>query len=804
MKLNSSATRLTFDASDVNLPVRGILFAKWSNMGKLMPRFMNFWSSRFVRSTAIASSVFVVFAVSGADASERRVAFVVGNSDYQSVAKLPNPKNDAEAVAAALKRQGFEVVSAIDIDRQDFDKAFEKFVRSMDKADLSVFYYSGHGIQVNGENRIIPVDAKLTSPSDLEVETVSVQTIMSYMQSNSKVQLVYLDSCRNNPFPSQSYLVGPEKQTAAAGVGLAPLANSLGSLVAFSTQPGSIAIDGSGDKSPFTESMLRHSFRVGVDAEKALEKVTQEVWEATNNKQKPWLSNTLSQPVYLVKPVIRISALDPANNSSSSGVKIGSASGQSNTAANQPDTSAQIAALLEQAFSKPTRVPIGVGQVAMLDNLPIIRAANGAQIEISAPPKAGVMYLDGKPLGAGDVVDEESLRKITFEPSLGSEDKVQSIELKVSQADSLGTTVDAQVQPFVVTCDAEAGEPLDLQGVGAGKLPNEIDPEKAIPACEDAVQKYPAIARYVYQLGRAKLAGKDVPAALELFNKAAEAGHTRAFDELGNFAVRGIGREQNITEGTRLYKVGSDLGDPYAMLNYGRNLAGGRGVKKDLEGGIRLMNRAVELGHTYAMNALGSMYYYGQGLKENPARGITFYKAAFARGDIYAMRNLGIAYREGKGVKKDITNAFALFKKASDGGHPSAPTDIGAMYFKGDGVKKDMAAAIKWYELGAERGDPWAASNLAWIYSKGPNNLRDLGKAAGYSSLSVALDVYNANSKEKATLKAMSADAKKSAIKNLVVTVGADNVETGADMDSTLVILSRKAWQLRNPRVDLF
>lgn len=216
------------------------------------------------------------------------------------------------------------------------------------------------------------------------------------------------------------------------------------------------------------------------------------------------------------------------------------------------------------------------------------------------------------------------------------------------------------------------------------------------------------------------------------------------------------------------------------------------------------MNRAVEFGHTYAMNALGSMYYYGQGLKENPARGITFYKAAFARGDIYAMRNLGIAYREGKGVKKDITNALALFKKASDGGHPSAPTDIGAMYFKGDGVKKDLAEAIRWYELGAERGDPWAASNLAWIYSKGPNNVRDVGKAAGYSSLSVALDVYNANPKEKAALKAMSADAKKSAIKTLVATFGVDNLETSADMDSTLVILSRKAWQLRNPRVDLF
>ena len=209
----------------------------------------------------------MLFVACSAEAGDRRVAFVVGNGDYKSVAQLPNPKNDADAVAAALKRQGFEVVTAIDIDRVTFDKAFEKFVRSMDNADLSVFYYSGHGIQVNGENRIIPVDAKLANPADLEIETVSVQTIMSYMRTNSKVQLVYLDSCRNNPFPSQSFLVGPEKQVAVAGVGLAPLANSLGSLVAFSTQPGAVAVDGTGDKSPFTESMLRHSFKLGVDAQ---------------------------------------------------------------------------------------------------------------------------------------------------------------------------------------------------------------------------------------------------------------------------------------------------------------------------------------------------------------------------------------------------------------------------------------------------------------------------------------------------------------------------------------------------------
>jgi TPR repeat protein len=747
----------------------------------------------------------VLAVTGGAHAAERRVAFVVGNSTYETVPQLPNPGNDAQAVAAALKRSGFEVVTALNLDKVRFDEAFERYIRSLAGAELSVFYYSGHGIQVGGENRIIPVDAKLQSAADLEVETVSVRTIMSYMQANSKIQLVFLDSCRNNPFPSTSFLVGPERQVAVSGVGLAPLEGSLGNLIAFSTQPGEVAVDGTGDKSPFTESVLRHSFKLGVDVQTSLAEVTQEVWEATNNRQKPWIRNTLVQPVFLRKPAIRIAAAQPAEQVETPSVKIGSAPAQDSSTSSQQMPS-QFASLLEEVLSKPQRVPIGVGQVAMLGDLPIIRAASNAQVEFSSMPQSGVMYLDGKVLVQGDVVDQDSLRNVTFEPSIGSEKKIQNVELKVSQsavaADA--TVVNGQIEPFVVACDDEAGEPLDLQGVGAGKLPNEIDPETAIPACADAVQKFPGVARYKYQLGRAKLAGKDVAGAIELFNQAAEAGHTRAFNQLGYMAQLGLGRPQDLAEANRLFKVASDLGDPYGMLSYGRNLARGRGVERNVEAGIALLNRSVELGHTYAMNTLGAMYYYGENLKENPKRGLRFYEASLARGDIYAMRNIGIAYLEGKGVKKDTTTALALFKKASEGGHPSAPTDIGAMYFNGNGVKKDLDEAIRWYQLGAERGDLWAASNLAWIYAKGPSSKRDLQKAVQYSSLSIALDSYDSNAKEKAVLKAMPAAAKKKVIKQLVTEVGNANLETASDIDSTLVVLSRKAWQIRNPRLDLF
>ena len=615
--------------------------------------------------------------ISAAEAGERRVAFVIGNSGYQTVPSLPNPKNDAAAVAQALKKSGFEVVSAIDLDRVGFDQAFEKFVRSLAGADMSVFYYSGHGIQVGGDNRIIPTDAQLKSAADLEVETVSVKTIMSYMKSNSKLQLVFLDSCRNNPFPASSFLVGPEKQLLVAGVGLAAQEGALGSLIAFSTQPGAVAIDGQGDQSPFTASMLSHTFKLGIDVKTAMAQVTDDVWKATEQKQKPWSSDSLGQAVFFKRPAVKLAPAETVVASKEPAVKIAAAPSQDAPAVATAPLN-QIAEILSQALSQPRRVPIGVGQVAMLDNFPIVRAAGADQIEVTAVPKAGMLYLDGNPLSEGDVLNGESLRKITFEPVTDSHKKAQQFELKVAgTGGNAATTVTGNIEPFVVECDEEAGEPLDLQGVTVGKLPNEIIPHSAIAACMDAVVKFPTVVRYKFELGRAKLAAKDTTVALSLFKEAADKGYKRAFYELGYMAQNSIGRNQDISAANGLFKIAAEQGDPYGMLAYGRNLSQGRGVAKDLESGIRLLNKSVEMGHTDAMNVLGSMYYNGEGVKMNPQRGVRFFEAGLARDDISSILNLALAYQQGKGVKKDIDKANDLFARASFACHPLAPTDLG-------------------------------------------------------------------------------------------------------------------------------
>ena len=145
-------------------------------------------------------------ALASADTPPRRTAFVVGNATYQNVPVLRNPMNDAEAVAAALRRSGFDVYTALDLNRIAFDAELRKFISSLEGADVSLFYYSGHGLQVGDDNRLIPIDATLKTSVDLEVETVSVRTILQYMQSNSRRQLIFLELLPQQPIPRSAIL----------------------------------------------------------------------------------------------------------------------------------------------------------------------------------------------------------------------------------------------------------------------------------------------------------------------------------------------------------------------------------------------------------------------------------------------------------------------------------------------------------------------------------------------------------------------------------------------------------------------
>jgi uncharacterized caspase-like protein len=230
--------------------------------------------------------------------AERRVALVIGNSAYEHVPQLANPKNDAADMAKKLQELGFEVVVGEDLDLSSMRKTAREFTRKIEGADMALFFYAGHGLQVNGANYMAPVDAQLMSYNDLDYEAFPMDMILAAMERNTKVNLVFLDACRDNPL-AENLARSMGTRSSAVGRGLAKLGSGVGSLIAFATQPGNVALDGDGRNSPFTTALLQHLGTPGQSVTDDLIQVRKEVLDATDGKQVPWDNSSLTGPVVL-------------------------------------------------------------------------------------------------------------------------------------------------------------------------------------------------------------------------------------------------------------------------------------------------------------------------------------------------------------------------------------------------------------------------------------------------------------------------------------------------------------------------
>jgi uncharacterized caspase-like protein len=229
--------------------------------------------------------------------AQKRVALVMGNSAYRHVAKLANPANDAAGMAAALTRLGFEVIEGRDLDKTATEKTIRAFQKSLSGADVALFFYAGHGLQVAGQNYIAPIDATLKAEGDLDFETVPVDLVLKQMERGTKTNLVFLDACRDNPL-ADNLARSMGTRSASVGRGLARVGAGLGTLIAFATQPGSVALDGAGANSPFTAALLKHIERPGIDVGELMIEVRREVLAATNGVQVPWDQSSLTGRFY--------------------------------------------------------------------------------------------------------------------------------------------------------------------------------------------------------------------------------------------------------------------------------------------------------------------------------------------------------------------------------------------------------------------------------------------------------------------------------------------------------------------------
>jgi hypothetical protein len=225
--------------------------------------------------------------------AERRIALVVGNSDYQHVAKLANPKNDAEDLSKQLAALGFEVMGGTDLDRRALVEQLIRFGRAAGTADVALFFYAGHGIQVNEQNYLVPVDAMVEYEAEADISLVSLSGVMQQMERGSKTNLIFLDACRNNPFADQ--LAKSENRSATSiSKGLGRVQSGSGTFIAFATQPDAVASDGTGRNSPFTGALLKHIAAPGQSISDLMIAVRNDVMDATGGKQVPWDSSSLT------------------------------------------------------------------------------------------------------------------------------------------------------------------------------------------------------------------------------------------------------------------------------------------------------------------------------------------------------------------------------------------------------------------------------------------------------------------------------------------------------------------------------
>ncbi|MER9241207.1 caspase family protein [Mesorhizobium sp. M0633] len=827
--------------------------------------------------------------------ADRRVAFVIGNSEYRQFPALKNPARDAEDVSKTFRLAGFEVFVASDLTKLQFEEQFRNYLAAVDGADLAVVYYSGHGFQIGGENFLIPVDASLKQAADIEVQAIKLNDVLEQLRSKSKIQVIILDACRNNPFPRKNYWLRDQLIT-AGNAGLAQVRSSLNTLIAFATEPGAAAYDGAGELSPFSAAFSRRALAPNQEIRTVMAAVRRDVVEATNGLQVPWENSSLIDEVVLMRrsnrpslpPVLEkvvLSGVGPvglglpepidvdggtitlsierppalgrlmldgkpvevgvpiqgkdlphlqmdvpkgvatqeevdmlayATHDDWGGqtqgivvfrVKSGEgaqgeeimASLEAEQKQNVLERGIHITGAAEALENRNFNVPVGVGPVAL--NLDFPTDDPAVSLKVSGYPATGTLSLPDRTLAPDSSLRSGEVDRLRYEPQIGAEATVEvGFEIRADSRSSKPATM--KLSPTVDPCDTAAGEPLDLQGVVPGLLPNEIG-TSAAELCEAAVKAYPAVPRFRYELGRALLAAGKVDEGRTAIEEAAKKGHVRAVFELGYMYATGTGMAVDRAQANALYAAASDKGDPYGMTSWGRALFNGYGVKPDTSKGLDLLLKAAAMGHTYAMNDLAAIFTEGRnGVTADPARAVAFLQAGVQRQDMYSMNLLGRNYLSGQGVEKDPKEALALFQKAIDLGQPYAPGSLARMYRDGVDVERNLAEAQRLFEIGIARGDQFAAFDRAALeLQKGDK--ADQAVAVRFLAFAAALDLRKELPDVQRTLAKFGSKPKTVALKQLHQELKSKIPGSGS-LDTQLVRAARRVWEEANPRRDLF
>ncbi len=239
----------------------------------------------------------------------RRIALVIGNGAYKNAPALPNPPNDARGVAKNLRDIGFEVSEGIDLDKTKLRDTIVAFLRDAAAANLALVFYAGHGMQIDGKNYLVPVDAGFDGSTDFATAMTDMDTILAALDGKLRTNIIVLDACRDNPMAKPAAVAAAEPSrsvkvrsglAAPSSVGGGAMAGA-GTMIAFATAPGQVALDGDGSNSPFSTAFIRHVGTPGLEVQQMMTRVRADVVASTKGKQVPWSNSALIGEVYLTR-----------------------------------------------------------------------------------------------------------------------------------------------------------------------------------------------------------------------------------------------------------------------------------------------------------------------------------------------------------------------------------------------------------------------------------------------------------------------------------------------------------------------
>jgi TPR repeat protein len=619
---------------------------------------------------------------------ERRVALVIGNSAYPGAGALKNPANDANDIAAKLKKLGFDVTVRTDMRHKDMLRSLTDFGDKVQTGTEALFFYAGHGMQVRGKNYLLPIDAEIRNEASASSEAVDVDQLLDKL-SLARLSVVILDACRNNPF---------ERRFRGSGQGLAQINAPTGTLIAYATAPGKVAADGDGRNGLYTSELLTAMDIPGIKIEDVFKRVRGNVVKKSNDAQTPWESSSLTGDFYFTfqGPTTVNVQQAPADPE-----------GETWAAAENEKTTDGYQAYLDAypkgRYATAARIKLK-GLQKPVASVAVPAAPTPAQVAASSSPDnpEAAMWSEVKASGARDYIDA-----YLKQYPKGKYVALAKVELK---------KLDGREKQNAETYFERGREAYFRSDYQAAI----VDIKKAAEGGHSEAQAY---------LGGMNDRGQGVPInaaeAVKWFRKSAEQGNAAGQVGLGSMYRLGIGVPENAAEAVKWFRKSAEQGNAGGQINLASMYANGQGINKNVVEAVRWLRKAAEQGNAYAQANLGAMYGKGEGVTSDDKEAVKWLRKAAEQGDAMGQHDLAMMYANGRGINKDEAEAVKWLRKSAEQGYADSQFQLGAMYASGRGVPEDREDGMKWVRKAAEQGHTRAQFGVGLAHEAGEGVPKD-------------------------------------------------------------------------------